>query len=319
MYLSRGFDGLAVIDEALGIHPERTGTRVQACLPPHVAVPVPGPCKGWRHKIKTIRPRKRKTANVGDSLFDLQPPPAPITPEQKAEIRKIYGGTFGGLTARVTGLTRDKRKGNKRLKVEGIIFNADGDEVGDFTRELYEKDGQRWIHHDFLSLNKEYQGQGFATDWNAQAMAWYRDHDVAGVELQADIDIGGIAWARKGYDWMEDIDAKGVQDRILNTLNDMATGDHWMGGEGELDSEPRQWWKMPPERIQEQVRAAAEMRRRMLSTPFGSDDYPTPFEISEVGRWPGARFAGDIPGDEGDWWIGRVIMTGSDWYGVTIP
>ena len=336
MHLSRGFDGLTVIEQALGLNTTRTGrtgrtgltgsaagcARVQACLPPHVPAPVPGPCKGWRHTIKTIKPRRRATTKVGASLFSVS---GPLTPEQKAEIAKVYGGTFGTLTTKATEVTRDKKGIRRRLKIAGMVYSPGQDPndrtelgVGDWTVELYEQDGQRWALLDYLSLDEQYQGQRLASGWLAQQMAWYREHDVAGVLLQADIDVGGIAWARQGWDFAEPRDAIAVEERILATLKDMADGVRHMGGADE-DNFPRQWWKIPPAKRQEQARLAIEMRRRMISAKFGDDDFPTPYEISELGRWPGARFAGDKPGDDGDWWIGRAIMTGSDWMGVTLP
>lgn len=307
-----GSDGLSVVEAVLGL-------RVQACKPPHVPVPVPGPCKGWRKKIKTIKPRARAKARVGDSLFGGNVND-PITSEQKDEIDKIYGGTFGDLTTRTTEIKREQKDGITRIVAEGKIYGPDQDpddedeeEIGNFARELFEREGQRWIRHEELTLDPDFQGQGFATAFNAQAMDWYREHDVAGVELHADIDIGGIAWARAGYDWKSSRDAKAIADRILLTLTEMADR---IASEGD---DARRWWRMPSRRRSEQARLAIEMRRRMISSTFGEDDFPTPYELSELGRWPGARFTGDDWDDDGDWWIGRVIMTGSDWEGVTLP
>jgi hypothetical protein len=36
--------------------------------------------------------------------------------------------------------------------------------------------------------------------------------------------------------------------------------------------------------------------------------WPTPFELSQLGRWEGAG--------KDDWWIGKAIMMSSNWIGV---
>lgn len=50
-------DGLAVVEDVYGI------ARVQACMPPHVPVPKPGPCKGHRRGVP--RPRAKDTGKTG--------------------------------------------------------------------------------------------------------------------------------------------------------------------------------------------------------------------------------------------------------------
>lgn len=71
-------DGLAVIDDALGI------PRIEGCLPPHVPVPKPGPCPGTKRgprsavkqavKKATATPKKKPAAKT---------PPAPSGPQSR--------------------------------------------------------------------------------------------------------------------------------------------------------------------------------------------------------------------------------------------
>ena len=51
------------------------------------------------------------------------------------------------------------------------------------------------------TLNEGQRGQGFATRFNAHSEETYRANGIKTVTLHADIDVGGYAWARAGYDF----------------------------------------------------------------------------------------------------------------------
>ena len=99
--------------------------------------------------------------------------------------------------------------------VGGKIYR-DGKEVGKFRREMLVArfdDGLqhkpwalddrvgRWVHNDLLRIDPKVCGQGFG-----ERYAEYVEQNLAeeGYEtewLEANIDVGGYAWARRGYDW----------------------------------------------------------------------------------------------------------------------
>lgn len=55
-----GLDGLAIVENLCGL-------RVEACRPPHVPVPKPGPCKGWKTpEFKQAQARARQK-NIDDA------------------------------------------------------------------------------------------------------------------------------------------------------------------------------------------------------------------------------------------------------------
>lgn len=296
--LSRS-DVLAVLEGLLD-------DRIAACLKPTERHP--GPCKGWRgvHITKAIpRARKQKLADalVPHGGRDFRQANA----QEVATLREGFEGTFGGLTTTLLPHTVKTHPSSGRLQFIGKILDpATGKEVGGFSREIYEDPftGRHAIHK-ILKLKTDYQGQGFAKAFNAHVFDWYREHGVEMVHLHADIDVGGIAWAREGYDWETPGDAEIIAGRI-NDVHQLAAGLPW---QWEEEDRPK-WERIPADRLREQLALTLPLRDRLTDGKgFGSEDFPTPYEVSELGRWPGAG--------RDDWWIGKVIMMGSDWNGVT--
>lgn len=250
------------------------------------------------------KPRRKKSRKLA-KLFENKG--QPLTAQETDEIRPAFEGRFGDFTSEVFQAGRDADDG---IYVLGRIKNADGAQVGMFSRILQPTpDGEVTAVHKVLTLKPAVQGHGIATMLNRKAMDWYRDNGVTQVQLNANIDIGGVAWARAGYDWQAE-DDPGKIARRMDEVQRLAAG-----GEVDPDSEeflyPPEIDRIPADRREEQLELARQMRARLEQESFGEDDYPTPFEVSDLGRWEGAG--------RDDWWIGRVIMTGSDWNGVTEP
>ena len=174
--------------------------------------------------------------------------------------------------------------------IQGDIVDSSGANVGNFVRRVYQEDGRLKVEHTNLKLDAELQGQGFAQAFNKQLFDWYRSSGVREVRLTANIDVGGYAWARAGYDWADGVAAENIRTELSRTA---AAGDE----------------RIPSDRLGEQRRLAAEMEDR-FSGPRG-DNYPTPYEVSQLGRWPGAG--------KDDWWIGKAAMMGSEWEAVIQP
>lgn len=205
---------------------------------------------------------------------------------------EIFKGQFGDFRTEVTGTTRtsfnrwqDMRSGRKTevVVVHGKLFNGRSPApAGRFTRAFYRDpdDGKMVVLHEELKVNHKLQGQGFASAFNAHAEKAYREEGIDRIELQANIDVGGYAWARKGFDWYTFESAAGIADRV-----------------------EKQARKSRNKEAQAEV---AALIKRMETNEFGSAGYPTPYEFSQVG------FGSASDGS----WVGKEAMLKSNWMGV---
>lgn len=292
---------LGVVEDLLAL--TASAARVQGCL--KTGERHPGPCKGWRgtHISRVLPHKKPKLAQALTPSGKKRP----ATPQELAVLREGFEGTFGGLRTTLLPKTVESDAKSGRLSFIGQIHDpATGNKVGDFFNEIYQApDGSRHAVHKVLTLKTNHQGQGFAKAFNAHNFDWYREHGIGLVHLNADIDVGGYAWAREGYDWERHRDAQKIAARI-SQVHRNSIGLPWPG---EPEDRP-QWERIPADRLHEQLTLTIALRERLMERAgFGQDDFPTPYEVSELGRWPGAG--------RDDWWIGKVIMMGSDWNGVT--
>lgn len=177
-----------------------------------------------------------------------------------------------------------------RLEFTANVFDADGRYAGFVQRVFYrgssieDVDGETlWAYHKYLKLEKHVQGQGFAQAWNNTLEHWYRESGLKYIKLTANIDVGGYTWARAGYDWA---DAVGPE-RISVNLEELIRS-------GQFDTR--------------QVEQALDMMRRLRSIPYGTENFPTAYEVSQLGRRPGMG--------RRDSWIGKAAMLGSTWRGI---
>jgi len=87
-----------------------------------------------------------------------------------------------------------------RTMVRIAVLDADGNEIGQACRTIHPASQAR-VNHNFLVLDEGQRGQGFATRFNAHAEETYRANGIRMITLHANIDVGGYAWARAGYDF----------------------------------------------------------------------------------------------------------------------
>jgi uncharacterized protein YukE/GNAT superfamily N-acetyltransferase len=115
--------------------------------------------------------------------------------------QEIFGGTFGGLEARVVQVPGGGASFQGHLFVDGAIYAPDGTQVGRFERDLHrDAKGNLVVDHTELKIDEGYRGQGFAELFNANAERWYRAAGVDRIELETS-EVGGYAWARQGFDF----------------------------------------------------------------------------------------------------------------------
>ena len=80
------------------------------------------------------------------------------------------------------------------------MHDRTGARVGTAQR-IFDERTPNSIEHSSLELTPGMQGQGFATRFNAHAEAGYRRAGIEQITLDANLDVGGYAWARAGYDF----------------------------------------------------------------------------------------------------------------------
>ncbi len=202
----------------------------------------------------------------------------------REEVGRAVNGTYAGLTVEVSGVGGSQAfTGADHVVFSAVIRDADGEQVGVAERALYrDENGDLVANHMLLQLDPSVQGRGFAREFNGALTEWYRENGVSRIQLDANIDVGGMAWAVHGYDFESPSSARRIERRLQIRADSYRY-------DGQTD----------------QADAAQAILQRMRDEPFGSPGYPTPYEISQVGRTPGATT-----------WLGRDTMLGSYWTGV---
>ena len=247
----------------------------------------------------------------------------------KATFGRWMEGDFAGLRVVVTRADVDWRFGG--VRVQGSIRNADGKSIGRFSRAFgRDEDGRLYVVHELLKVQRQYQGSGFQAQFNGNLLDWYRRSGASYVKVGANIDVGGYTWARSGYDFATVFDALDLFSRLQNRLSEIAGLPRrqlrWLDddrtkpayvwdGPAIFDAKPawtqaqlRKAFKgASDEEIARQLRIGREFVDGLAGRTFG-DDLPSAYELSQLGRWPGAG--------RDDVWIGKLIMLGSHWAGV---
>jgi hypothetical protein len=278
----------------------------------------PRPGQRYRHGWIPIGAPERKSKKPAAELLS-----GPET-EDIEELRPIVEGTFGGLTVKAThgGVENDE------IEVFADIYDGDGTKVGKLNRVVtHDDDGDLYAVHGLLQLDPDVQGQGFAEEFNANLEEWYRASGVTRIELTADIDVGGYAWARKGYDFRDGVPetiasalrrAVGTQGRRRYRISDqtyLPTDDENYGFVaitpngarlGQFGS--RQEADLA---VSAHLRASPDVDAELADVVGRLDagEHVGAYEISQLGRQPGQS------GPDASW-LGKEILLGSEWEGV---
>lgn len=201
-----------------------------------------------------------------------------VIPGQNVEVAAEFGqdadGSFS-LAVRFMDLITGNNLGRADRKIRKIRLD-DGSFVYD-------------AHHSIFQLEKSAQGRGISTAFLRESENLYRQMGLDRVSLNANIDVGGYAWARSGFDWASLGDLNYVlrrfEKRILDDDIDVKRGG--------------------PSLVSAAMRAeVADFRKRATEQSFTKGKSPTPFELSQWGY------------NNSDTWLGKKVMLGSDWDGV---
>jgi hypothetical protein len=161
-------------------------------------------------------------------------------------------------------------------------FDVEGEEAGRFERTVSAYEAYRAL----LVIEDEYAGSGIAAVFNESEELSYAKSGVGRVRISA-MDLsqgdfntppGTYVWASQGYGFSYDAgwEVQGAVERYVSQNPE---------------------YDVLPEQIRETV---DDVANRLVSLQPDAKDYPTPREISQLGRLPGSQ-----------WWAGKSVMAHS--------
>jgi GNAT superfamily N-acetyltransferase len=218
----------------------------------------------------------------------------------RTQIEQMYNGDRGlgsqGYKVRMRELSfrADPYGGGRsRMHIQGSLRDADGLEVGTVSRTVY-FDGAGdpvEVHNDLFTIDRAYRGQGVASDLYRRQENWAIQQGVSKITIHANIDVGGYAWARAGYDY-QNRDQADMHLRSLISRASDRSGPEYAAALEELRS----------------------FQQRMRDNPTW---FPTPWELSRVGRTDAEGHDIIMTDRNGKpTWPGKELMLGTDWLAV---
>lgn len=237
--------------------------------------------------------------------------------EQIRRIGEIFNQQYAGLNVEIEDISVHQTE----MTFSARVYDQNHQPVGSITRTFHLPGGRSrtgFVYNAYLQLSRNVQGSGFAEEWNNNIFAWARRSGIPEVRVHANIDVGGYAWATKGFDFESSSDARIFIDRLRGAASNWRGGahfpevtfDHYFGH----GSYRRFHNGTPTEQAAERARIDGiiteidDIVSRADNSRFGSANYPSALEISQLGRQPNAG--------RDDRWIGKSIMLGSSWHGV---
>lgn len=105
------------------------------------------------------------------------------------------------------------------VSVYGEIYHESNpaQKVGHFERRIMMED-EPYVEHDIFTLLAGHQQAGFASAWYEHCENEYRKSNLYEVRMTANIDVGGYAWARMGFDFAEPKEREGLRNDFLARL-----------------------------------------------------------------------------------------------------
>jgi GNAT superfamily N-acetyltransferase len=268
-------------------------------LPPAQDTPPPAPPGTLRARIieavDTIDPAKYLLpGETMKGFVDAATEEDPYTPNMEQQIAK---GTIEALhsdfAARIDMPAGYKvqldevQMVDQRVAVNYFFTDPDGDPVGKSQRVYFVQDGKLTVDHDSLMLDEDHQGHGIGARFLAASEALYRKLGVQQIVLHANIDVGGYAWAKAGFDWKD-----------WNSAGALASGGSYFS-----DLRLRVLAKTHGF-SDEEVAAFKAVRESMTKEAFDNGTIVTPYDVAMVGYEPGRAN-----------WIGKQAMLNSAWMG----
>jgi hypothetical protein len=123
----------------------------------------------------------------------------PLSNPSKTLPHQQFGALFDGFKHQgfTTKLTNSwAMDGADIVYAQGSVMHSNK-VVGTWMRSY--TPSKKAIHHDIFELDEAFRGRGFGSAWNKQMFSEYKKLGVERVNLLANMEIGGYAWARQGF------------------------------------------------------------------------------------------------------------------------
>ena len=133
-------------------------------------------------------------------------------------VAHIYGYVTDGYTGGVIG---------KFERDIWVSYVETTDEDDDWDVSEPESEYGPWVHNALLTIDENFQGQGFAERFYEQTESRLTEEGYRAVWVQANIDVGGYAWARRGFLWFDEkgydrgADSNGISRHIEDVREDL--------------------------------------------------------------------------------------------------
>ena len=115
----------------------------------------------------------------------------------------------------------DYKDDEQAMTLSGSILDASGNKIGDYRRTINFDDKK--ASSDYFKLHSSETGAGIGKQVLAANVAEYQKMGLDSVEVHADIDVGGYAWAKYGYvptrdSWSD------LSDAIMDEIDKRSSG-----------------------------------------------------------------------------------------------
>lgn len=181
-----------------------------------------------------------------------------------------------------------------------VVTAFDGTEILTAKRAV----GGDTVDHELFEVAKEFQGIGIGTRVYDAAIDLYRNRGIKFIELTAGLDVGGYAWAKRGFDWRSRSVGRdgGPREPLASSIGRLLDR---ILREAKYDKYGVDDHASYVEEVTAEVRAIESM----LDDPTVSVlDWPTPADLARIGwrrgmyEWPGKD------GMLGSTWDGRLTL-----------
>lgn len=223
------------------------------------------------------------------------------------------GPSFADLTPQVGEVSSH---GGTRLVCTGTVLDRDGQEVGEWRRDVVDEEGVLRVEHRELKIDDAVQDDGFGRPWYWHCEKQYREAGVHVVEMHAE-DVGGYVWATCGFVFatgacragdeprLRALAACDVLDQRRHALDDLV-------GEGVISQQDADAF----------VGRFADRDALFARAPVGGAAAAADLDEILQGRFtdPGeiARYGNVAAWLEGErkMWLGKAFLIGSTWLGT---
>ncbi len=149
----------------------------------------------------------------------------------KELITRAYATNVPGYQSSIEAVKTGKDSGFVLI----VIKDSTGKKVGKIERMFsYIRGDELVVDHLHFALEQNHQNNGLAADINERAEQEYRKIGVTGIELIANMSIGGYAWARQGYDFSNSREREKLLESIDQKLLGLALSGKFSMEQGDV-------------------------------------------------------------------------------------